>query len=178
MPSMLCVFTRKRQCGMRGILTFVALMSLLLGSNGVHATTTTTTFQTRVTIAASCAIGGATTLDFGSPGLLAANVDQTSTIQVTCTNTTAFNIGLDKGANGASVTSRLMKGGPSNETIQYSLYSDSGRTTNWGNTVGTDTVSSAGNGSSQSFTVYGRILPQITPTPGTYTDTITVTVTY
>ena len=163
---------------MRGRLPFVMLAGLLLASSGAHATTTTTTFQTKVTIAATCAIGGATTLDFGSPGLLAANVDQTSTIQVTCTNTTAFNIGLDKGANGASVTARLMKGGPSNETIQYSLYSDSGRATNWGNTVGTDTVSSAGIGSSQSFTVYGRIPPQTTPTPGTYTDTITVTVTY
>jgi len=163
---------------MRGKLIFVVLAGLLLGSSGVHATTTTTTFQARVTIAATCSIGGTTTLDFGSPGLLAANVDQTSTIQITCSDTTPYNIGLDKGTNGASVTARLMKGGPSNETIQYSLYSDSGRTTNWGNTVPTDTVSSAGIGSSQSFTVYGRIPPQTTPTPGTYTDTITVTVTY
>jgi len=163
---------------MRGKLIFVVLMGLLLGSSGVHATTTTTTFQARVTIAATCVIGGATTLDFGSPGLLAANVDQTSTIQVTCSNTTPYNIGLDKGVNGASVTSRLMKGGPSNETILYSLFSDSSRITNWGNTVLTDAVSSAGIGSSQSFTVYGRIPPQTTPTPGTYTDTITVTVTY
>jgi len=162
---------------MRGKLTFVALTGLLLGSSGAHATTTTTTFQTRVTIAATCAIGGTTTLDFGSPGLLAVNVDQTSTIQVTCSNTTPFNIGLDKGANGASVTSRLMKGSGS-ATIQYSLYSDSSRTTNWGNTVGTDTVSSTATGSSQSFTVYGRIPPQTTPAPDTYTDTITVTVTY
>jgi len=168
----------RQRGGMRGKLKFVVLMGLLLGSSGAHATTTTTTFQARVTIAATCAIGGATTLDFGSPGLLAANVDQTSTIQVTCSNTTPFNIGLDKGANGSSVTTRLMKGGPSNETISYSLCSDSGRATNWGNTVGTDTVSSTGVGSSQSFTVYGRIPPQTTPTPGTYTDTITVMVTY
>ena len=89
---------------MRGKLIFVVLAGLPIWGSGAHATTTTTTFQTRVTIAATCTIGGATTLDFGSPGLLAANVDLTSTIQVTCTNTTAFNIGLDKGANGASVT--------------------------------------------------------------------------
>jgi spore coat protein U-like protein len=163
---------------MRGKLTFLVLTGLLLGSSGAHATTTTTTFQTRVTIAATCSIGGTTTLDFGSPGLLAANVDQTSTIQITCSNTTPFNIGLDKGANGLSVTSRLMKGGPSNETILYSLFSDSSRITIWGNTVGVDTVSATGTGSSQSFTVYGRILLQITPAPGTYTDTVTVTVTY
>ena len=63
-------------------------------------------------------------------------------------------------------------------TIQYGIYKDSAHAQPWGNTVGTDTVSSAGIGSSQSFTVYGRIPPQTTPTPGTYTDTITVTVTY
>jgi spore coat protein U-like protein len=166
-----------KEHSMRTKLALATAAGLLLGTSSVYATTTTTTFQTRVTIAATCAIGGATTLDFGTPSLLTANVDQTSTIQVTCTNTTPFNIGLDKGSNGSSVTSRLMKGGGT-ETIQYSLYSNSSRTTNWGNTVGTDTVASTGTGSSQSFTVYGRIPTQMTPSPDTYTDTITVTVTY
>jgi spore coat protein U-like protein len=63
-------------------------------------------------------------------------------------------------------------------TISYSLFSNAGRTTNWGNTVGTDTVASTGTGASQSFTVFGRVPPQTTPAPATYTDTITVTVTY
>ena len=52
--------------------------------------------------------------------------------------------------------------------VNYSLFSNSGRTTNWGNTVGTDTVSGTGIGSAQSLTVYGRIPPQTTPSPGTY----------
>jgi spore coat protein U-like protein len=164
---------------MRTKLVLAITAGLLLGASSVYATTTTTTttFQTRVTISPTCTIGGATTLDFGSPGLLTANIEQTSTIQVTCTNTTPFNISLDKGVNGASVTSRLMKGSGT-ETIQYSLYSNAGHTTNWGNTVDTDTVASTGTGSSQSFTVFGRIPPQTTPSPDTYTDTITVTVTY
>jgi hypothetical protein len=41
-------------------------------------------------------------------------------------------------------------------TINYSLYSDSGRTAVWGNTIGTNTVAATGNGASQSYTVYGR----------------------
>jgi spore coat protein U-like protein len=163
---------------MRTRLAWPIIAGLLLGNGSVQALTTTTTFQARVVIAATCVIGGATTLDFGTQGFLTANVEPTSTIQVQCTNTTPYNVGLDKGVNGSSVTARLLKGGPSNETISYSIYSDSARTTNWGNTVGTDTVSQTGNGSSQSFTVYGRIPVQTTPTPGTYTDTITVTVTY
>jgi spore coat protein U-like protein len=63
-------------------------------------------------------------------------------------------------------------------TVGYALYSNAGRTTNWGNTVGTDTVSGTGNGTGQALTVYGRVPPQSTPAPGAYSDTITVTVTY
>jgi spore coat protein U-like protein len=63
-------------------------------------------------------------------------------------------------------------------TINYSLYTDNGRTTVWGNTVGTDTVSATGSGASQSYTVFGRVPAQTTPAPATYTHTITVTVTY
>jgi spore coat protein U-like protein len=63
-------------------------------------------------------------------------------------------------------------------TITYSLYTTSGRTTVWGNTVGTDTQSGTGTGSNQALTVFGRVPPQTTPAPSTYTDTIVATVTY
>jgi spore coat protein U-like protein len=63
-------------------------------------------------------------------------------------------------------------------TVNYKLYSDTNHTTNWGNTVSTDTVSDTGTGASVNYTVYGRIPPQTTPAPGAYTDTVTVTVTY
>jgi spore coat protein U-like protein len=116
-------------------------------------------------------------LNFGSQGVLVANVDNTSTLQVQCTNTTPYNIGLDAGTgSGATVAARKMSSGAN--TITYSLYRDSGRATVWGNTVGTNTVSGIGNGASQAYTVYGRVPPQTTPAAATYTDTITVTVTY
>jgi spore coat protein U-like protein len=63
-------------------------------------------------------------------------------------------------------------------TVNYTLYSDSGRTTVWGTTIGTNTVAATGSGAAQSYTVYGRIPAQTTPAPGTYNDTVTVTVTY
>jgi spore coat protein U-like protein len=122
-------------------------------------------------------LNSATTLDFGTQGVLAANVDQTSAITATCTNTTPYNIGLDQGVNGGSVTTRQMKSaGPA--LIDYSLFRDAGRTLNWGQTIGTDTVAATGNGSAQPFTVFGRIPPQVSPIPAAYTDTITITVTY
>lgn len=142
------------------------------------AATTTSTFTVSITLVATCTINSASALNFGgSVGVLSSNIDQTSTVSVTCSNTTPYNIGLDAGtASGATVTTRKMSSG--GNSVNYSLYSDSGRATNWGNTVGTDTVSATGNGAAQSYTVYGRVPSQSTPAPGAYTDTITVTVTY
>jgi|SRR5271165_1854374 len=100
-----------------------------------------------------------------------------SMAQVQCTNTTPYNIGLDAGtATGATVTTRKMTNGAA--TVSYLLYSGSGRTTNWGNTIGTDTVAATGSGTGQSYTVYGRVPAQSTPAPAAYAETITVTVTY
>jgi spore coat protein U-like protein len=117
-------------------------------------------------------------LNFGTNGVINANIDQTSLIKVQCTNTTPFDIGLDAGTgSGATTTTRLMTG-PASETIQYKLYSNAGRTTIWGDTVSSDTVPDTGNGAEQTYTVYGRVPPQTTPRPGAYSDTVTVTVTY
>src|SRR5262249_38716376 len=139
--------------------------------------TTTTTFTSQITIAATCVINSASTLNFGTQGVLNTNVDQTSTIQVACTDTTPYNIGLDAGTgSGATVALRKMTSGGA--TVSYSIYRDSARTTVWGNTIGTDTVAATGNGTAQNYTVYGRVPAQTTPAPGTYTDTVTVTVTY
>jgi len=155
----------------------LAAACLLLSASGSFATTTTSTFTVQITLAATCVINSTSTLDFGTQGVLTANVDQTSTIQVQCTNTTPYNVGLDAGTGtGATVAVRKLTSGGA--TVNYTIYSDSGRTTVWGNTVATDTVAATGNGAAQSYTVYGRVPAQTTPAPGTYTDTVTVTVTY
>lgn len=162
---------------MRYVLAAGSAVFLSWASSGAEAATATGSFNVQVTIQATCAIDNATTLDFGTQGVLAANIDQTSAITITCTNTTPYNIGLDQGLNGTSVTNRDMKAaGPA--LISYSLYSDVGRSVNWGNTVGVDTLASTGTCSAQVFTVYGRIPPQPSPPPGVYTDTITITVTF
>ena len=150
---------------------------LVQSASAPYAATATTTFTVQVTLTATCLINSASTLNFGTQGVLTANVDQTSTISVQCTDTTPYNIGLDAGTgSGATVTTRKLTSGGA--TVNYTLYSDTGRSTIWGNTVSTDTVAGTGNGAAQSYTVYGRIPAQSTPAPGTYTDTVTVTVTY
>ena len=156
-----------------GLAAALALMSTAAG----YAATATSNFAVQIVISAQCLAATTSTLDFGTSGVLAANVDATNSLQVTCTNTTPYNIGFNAGTgSGATVATRKMTNGAN--TINYTIYSDSGRTTVWGNTVGTDTVAGTGNGAAQNYTSYGRVLAQTTPAPGTYADTITVTVTY
>jgi spore coat protein U-like protein len=161
----------------RGCAAALAVCFLIGLGDELDAATSTATMTVQMTITATCLVNSASTLNFGTQGVLTTNVDQTSTIQVTCTNTTPYNVGLDAGTGtGATVATRKMTSGAN--TVNYTLYSNSGRTTVWGTTIGTDTVAATGNGAAQSYTVYGRVPPQTAPAPGTYTDTITVTVTY
>jgi len=162
---------------LRGYKAALAACVLIPWAGASQAASTTTTFAVQATVTATCTINSASTLNFGSVGVLAANVDQQSTIQVTCTNTTPYNIGLDAGTGtGASVATRKLSSGGA--TINYTLYTSNAYSSVWGNTPNTDTVPGTGNGSAQSYTVFGRIPPQTSPAPGSYTDTITVTVTY
>src|SRR3954465_4545041 len=123
----------------RGCIAELGGAFLLASASSPRAATSTATMTVQMTITATCTVNSATTLNFGTQGVLSTNVDQTSTIQVTCTNTTPYNIGLDPGTGtGATVATRKMTSGAN--TVNYTLYSNSTRTTVWGNTVGTDTV--------------------------------------
>jgi spore coat protein U-like protein len=138
--------------------------------------TGTAPFTVSATVVSSCSVS-ATTLDFGSTGFLAANVDSTNSLSVTCSNTVPYAILLDGGLSGATdPTLRKMKKGA--EAVTYGLYQDMTRSQPWGSTKGTNTVSGTGSGFPQSYTVYGRVPPQSTPSPGTFTDTIVVTISY
>ena len=71
-----------------------------------------------------------------------------------------------------------LRPGPGSDRLNYALFQDSSRTTNWGNTVGIDTKGGSGNGAAQTFTVYGRLGPAQYVEDGGYADTITATVSY
>ena len=156
--------------------SFLAVMPLLAGPAG--AQTATGSFTVQIQITAECLINSATTLDFGASGVLSSAKTGTSVITVQCTNGTTYNVGLNAGlGTGATVASRRMTG-PASATVTYSLYTDATHTTVWGETIGTDTVAGTGTGAAQAYTVYGQVPAQSTPAVGTYSDTITVTVTY
>jgi spore coat protein U-like protein len=139
----------------------------------------TFSFNVTASVASSCTAVSGTALDFGTKGLITSNADQTSTISLTCTKRSPYNVGLNAGSNpgtAGDVTTRRMTDG-SAHYIGYQMYSDTGRSTVWGNTVNTNTVNGTAVGGTQNFTVYGRVPPQ-TPRAGSYADTVTVTVTY
>src|ERR1700704_1427298 len=116
----------------------IALLAIACAIGGADtpglAATATGTFTSRIVIQAECQVATTNTLDFGTTGVILANVDQTATFQVQCTNTTTYNIGLNAGTtSGGTTTTRKMTSGSA--TIDYKLFSESTRTTNWGNTV-------------------------------------------
>lgn len=118
----------------------------------------------------------ATDMQFGNAGLLDIGVhDATSSVSVKCVNATAYKIGLDNGLHASGTTRRMQ--GPGG-FVDYELYRNNGRSQRWGNNLEVDTVNGTGNGNAQNRTVFGRVPNQITPSAGTYSDTITVTVTY
>jgi spore coat protein U-like protein len=146
------------------------IVATLFGANPV-----TTMFQVTANTLPTCSVS-ASNLNFGNYSRL--QVDGTTTLSATCTLDAGYNLGLDQGTStGATVTTRKMTG-PASALLGYSLFRDSARTLNWGDSVGTDTVASTGTGLAQTFTVFGRIPASQSAAPGMYTDTITVTLTF
>lgn len=137
----------------------------------------TWSLQVETFVTSQCHINQTSTLNFGTvPGLLTDNVDGASAISLTCTNALPYYVGLDNGQHADGAIRRMQ--GP-NGYIQYELYRDSQRTQRWGNAGdNTDKAPGTGTGSSQAFTVYGRVMPQTFTSSGTFSDTIVVTVTY
>lgn len=133
-------------------------------------------FTARAFNVGSCSVS-ATNLDFGNTGVLNANVDTTNSITVLCPAATPYTVAINGGLSGAAdPTQRKMVKG--SEQITYGIYRDAARTLPWGDTVGVNTLASTGTGANQVFTGYGRVPAQSTPSPGTYSDTLVVTVTW
>lgn len=177
----------------------VCIASLVGLSAGASAATTTAKGFIDVTLNLqnACVVAGGSPstadanlinfgkLDFGSPTTLSANVDAvlnvagTSGIQMQCSSGQNYTIALDGGINTASGdTTRYLKS-TSGVKIPYVLYSDSARQIAWGSGSFGASVTKSGDGTVQSYPVYGRIpLQTILYASGTYTDRVGVTITW
>lgn len=161
--------------------------AMVLGATGfasqAMAETATATFQVKMTILKSCSVSAGTSSDINLGSVLSTATDTSAsnTIRVICFKTTPYNIGLRPTSDGTDVGTGTMissTGLPGNaDKVPYTLYSNAGLSTVWGNTVGTNTVPGTGTGLTQTHMVYARNT-NANFTPDSYADTVTVTVTY
>ena len=154
----------------------------VLASAGIvstaNAATASSSFQVNLTIQGECKVQSASNVNFGSQGVIDANIDTTNAIGVQCTNSTPYTVALSAGAgSGATVAARKMTSA-ANDTVSYALYRDASRTQLWGVTQNVDTAAGTGNGAVQTYTAYGRVPAQSTPAMGAYSDLVSVTITY
>jgi spore coat protein U-like protein len=157
-------YTRFRYRGF----TFLGCASMLFQSEDRP------TFTATATVLKNCLVT-AQDIHFGTHGVLTSNVDASGQLGVRCTAGTPYTVGLSNGLTGGSPAARRMTKG--SEFVTYGLCRDAGHTQPWGNVTGT-MASGTGTGLVQNLTVFGRVPPQATPSPGNYADTVAVTVTY
>ncbi len=138
------------------------------------ANATPFSFTASANYVAACTLA-VTSMNFGTMLTLASPVDATSTVTATCSASSPYSIKLNDGMN--SVGPQLRQLGLAGINVPYALYKDAARTLIWGNTPATQR-DATGAGTSQAYTVYGRIPAQSTPPAGTYTDTVIVTVSF
>lgn len=161
---------------MKNILKTLALMGIVFGFGEKAQASQTATFTVQATIKGTCTAIAVPDVDFTFYDSTAAAAVKTTNVSVTCSNGTPYNVGLNKGANGADVNNRKMKASSGADTLNYSITKPGN--TNWGDT-GADRVSGTGNGLAQPI-VATLTLPagQNGKAPDIYKDTITATVTY
>lgn len=157
------------------------ILSIFFICHSTKAAQTTSTFDVTATVVNTCAIASTSDLAFGNPLNPAVITNQTTTINVTCTNLAPYSIGLSKGTNTGSVDTnpRLMTGqNTSTNTLSYGLYKDAAHTQAWGNSGANLMSSLVGSGVAQPYTVYGQVPIQTSAVADTYKDTITITVAF
>lgn len=136
-------------------------------------------FSVNATVINDCNIS-ANPINFGSSGVLATALFATGAVTAQCTLNDNYTIALNAGTTvGATLADRQMTIAGGGSVAHYQLYTSSGYSAIWGDgTPGTSTLGGSGNGSNQTYVVYGQVPVQSTPKPGSYSDTVTATITY
>lgn len=157
----------------------VGAVTAALVAAPAYAGTSTTQMPVTATVVDACTVA-ASPMAFGVlPVLGAAPIDTTATVSLSCTVGTSYSVAMDFGTHAAGGTQRfLQNGADATQQIPYEVYSDAGRTALWNNAAG-NTVSGVATTGTGSHTAYGRIPASASAvTAGSYSDSVTVTVTF
>ena len=136
-------------------------------------------FTISATVEPQCTVT-TTDLALGSTGNLQGDpILAASRIYITCSAATDYAIAINAGRSaGATIMSRKLTDASTGGTVNYQLYVDTYRTQIWGDGTTGNLVSGTGTGLMTLFSTHATVPKQDTPPPGTYTDVLTVTVTY
>jgi len=163
----------------RLFVVWLALAALPATSVAQAIYTATAGMPVRMEIVASCTVS-ASDLDFGA---YASNqntpVQGQTVIQLLCGAGAVAELSLDAGTGpGGSTNRRRLEQDGGKDRLDYDLFQDPGRTIHWGDRSGVDTLEVQATGAPQAVTIYGQIPGGQRVREGTYSDTITVQVTY
>ena len=169
--------TKFKQSDLKIAITSILLVGSIGLSSASYAGTDTENLSVSSSVGEACNIT-TTALTF-SP-YTGAQLDGAGAVSHNCTHSLAADITLGGGLNQNGGTDaapvRRMKHG-TEDYLNYLLYSDSVRTTIWGNDSTSDkTITGAG--TSTSVPIYGRITASQTVPAGAYADTVSVTITF
>lgn len=158
-------------------------LALLIGSVSAWGVTSTT-FQVSASVVAGCVVSGTNTgvfgtLNFGTQSGVAtssvsASYVQSTTITLACTPGTAVSMSIDGGSNYA--TTRNLKISGNTNTVPYYLYSNATHTT--AIPVNSAVALSYSNANNITLPIYGLLTLPGPTRAGTYTDTLTVTLSW
>ncbi|CNI09650.1 Csu type fimbrial protein [Yersinia pekkanenii] len=178
---------------MKKTLLIIGAMTVLQVAPVANAGTATGAIAATLIITTGCYVNDGTstgnmsnlgTINFGSVSDLTAprNVTFSGTtdgsLSLYCSNNTPYTISIDNGLHNNSGQRRLTGG--TSAFVNYNLYKDSAMAQPWDSTPTTGTQSGTGAGLSTAIPliIYAQVPIQTTPLVGTYTDTVTVAVTW
>ena len=142
-------------------------------------------FFARAADALQCSVS-ATPLAFGTYDPVSGPAAQSSgTLTVSCSNgpNASYTIALNTGLSGSYFPRQMASGA---DRLPYQLFTDPAHTLVWGDgSAGTSTLSDRmvippprSRPVTRNYTIYGQIPGRLPVSPGSYTDVVTVTVTY
>lgn len=131
-------------------------------------------------LAANCSVTATGGFAFGNYDPFSSSPDDITAanfIAVTCKGNGTATIDLSTGNSGSYFPRNMSNG---TDALTYNLYTSASLTSVWGNGAGgTVDVSFPYHGNtSMSYSVYGRVPAQQNVSPGSYLDSITITVTF
>jgi spore coat protein U-like protein len=174
----------KRRLDARKLMAAGTAVLTIVAASSTDAATATSNLAVTASVTANCTIATAP-VAFGAYDPVSANattaLNGTGTVNVTCTNGATTTVTLGQGSNPAggstaAAPARQLKDGGT-DLLTYSLFSDPGRTTVWGDTAGTG-VAHTGTGTLTALTVNGAVDAGQNVPAGNYSDTVVATITF